>query len=224
MVIQKMHRLFAELKHYNMAKTPKIPIIDTLSIEKKLWDEGFNRIMGLDEVGRGCLSGPVVAAGVIFAPGYSVPEITDSKVLNASKREELNLQIKEEALYWTIQESSVSEIDQFNILNASLLAMERCEMAKGADPDFLLIDGNRYKGTFRPHSCVIKGDLYSQSIAAASILAKVYRDQCMLALHEAYPQYGWDHNKGYATVDHYKGLKEYGPTDWHRRTFKLVKE
>lgn len=206
-----------------MTKTPKIPVADTLSIEKKLWEEGFQRVMGLDEVGRGCLSGPVVAAGVIFAPGHAIPEITDSKALHVAKREELSERIKQEAEFWTIQESTVAEIDQLNILQASLLAMERCELAMDADPDFLLIDGNRYRATLRPHHCVIKGDLHSQSIAAASILAKVHRDHLMRMLHESFPHYGWDHNMGYATQDHYDGLRENGPTEWHRKTFKLFK-
>lgn len=206
-----------------MTKTTKIPVIDTLSLEKKLWDEGFRRVMGLDEVGRGCLSGPVVAAGVIFAPGQSFPEITDSKALSAIKREELSILIKKEAVYWTIQESSVDEIDTLNILHASILAMERCENAVNADPDYLLIDGNRYRATLRSHHCVVKGDLHSQSIAAASILAKVYRDQFMLRLHDTYPHYGWNRNKGYATNDHYEGLRAHGPTEWHRKSFTLEK-
>jgi len=197
--------------------------MDTLAYEKKLWSEGFQRVMGLDEVGRGCLSGPVVAAGVIFKPGHSIPEITDSKTLSATQRERLSHQIKEQALFWTIQEASVEEIDQINILHASLLAMERCETALNALPDYLLVDGNRYGTTLRPHHCIIKGDLYSQSVAAASILAKVYRDQLMIDLHKLHPHYGWDRNKGYPTEDHYSGLDQYGATLWHRKSFKLAK-
>jgi ribonuclease HII len=197
--------------------------MDTLAYEKKLWSEGFQRVMGLDEVGRGCLCGPVVAAGVIFEPGTSIPEITDSKALSANQRELLSTRIKEEALFWTIQEASVDEIDRINILHASLLAMERCETHPEAEPDYLLIDGNRYRATLQPHHCIVKGDLHSQSVAAASILAKVHRDQFMIDLHEQHPHYGWDRNKGYPTEDHYAGLHQHGPTPWHRKSFKLTK-
>lgn len=194
---------------------------ERLSFEKKLWDEGYERVMGLDEVGRGCLSGPVVASGVIFEPGTSIPEIKDSKSLSLKDREDLSKVIKEQATYWTIQWCSPAEIDELNILWASIKAMQKCTDTEKANPDYLLVDGNRYGSTVLPHTCIVKGDDRSMSIAAASILAKVYRDKLMIELHEKYPHYGWDTNVGYPTKKHFEGLQEFGITKHHRRSFKL---
>jgi ribonuclease HII len=189
--------------------------------ELTLLSEGYSRIMGLDEVGRGCLAGPVVAAGVILDPN-NIPEgINDSKQLSAQKRESIASQIVETALFWTIQECSTIEIDEINILWASLRAMEKCVNTEGAHPDYLLIDGNRYIPTLIPHQCIVKGDSKSASIAAASILAKVYRDKLMKSLHDELPYYNWDKNVGYPTAAHYKGLLEYGITEHHRKSFNL---
>lgn len=195
--------------------------IDRTIHERILWEEGFERIMGLDEVGRGCLSGPVMAAGVIFAPGTWLPEVKDSKQLTLSEREELSGQIKEEAEFWTVQWCTAGEIDELNILKASIKAMNRCTRAKGADPDYLLVDGNRYSGSLHPHKCLVKGDDRSMSIAAASIIAKVYRDKWMIRQHEQYPHYGWDTNVGYPTQRHFEGLKKHGITKLHRKSFNL---
>lgn len=197
---------------------------ERLRFEKQLWKEGYRRVMGLDEVGRGCLSGPVVAAGVIFEPGTYIPEIVDSKQLAPDQREQLFEIIKERSSCWTIKWCTPQEIDQLNILWASIKAMEKCAKAEGADPDYLLVDGNRFGSSIYPHTCVVKGDDRSMSIAAASILAKVYRDRWMKDLHKEFPHFGWDTNVGYPTKKHYKGLKQYGITEHHRRSFKLRTE
>jgi len=194
---------------------------DRLYFERKLWAERFERVMGVDEVGRGCLAGPVVAAGVVFSSGESIPEIKDSKQLNEKERNELATIIREKAVYCTIQQCSPAEIDRMNILWASVKAMQKCAEADGANPDYLLVDGNRFTASLIPYTCVVKGDDRSQSIAAASILAKVYRDELMKKLHTEYPFYGWDTNVGYPTKTHYAGLKEKGYTRYHRKSFKL---
>lgn len=179
-------------------------------------------MMGLDEVGRGCLSGPVVAAGVILKPGVKLDyRIADSKSIKEPIRNELAEHIKKKVQFWTVQLCTVQEIDELNILYASLKAMNRCTEVSGADPDFLLVDGNRYTDSLIPHACVIKGDDRSVSIGAASILAKVYRDQYMKKLHHKFPHFGWDKNVGYPTREHFKGLLENGYTVHHRKSFKL---
>ncbi|NGP89317.1 ribonuclease HII [Fodinibius halophilus] len=198
--------------------------IDRIQFEQRLWNEGFERVMGLDEVGRGCLSGPVVAAGVIFKPGTFIDEIRDSKTLSLKDRKELTVEIKDKAEYWTIQWCSPEEIDKWNILHASIKAMNRCAETEDAAPDYLLVDGNRYSSGLCPYKCLVKGDHRSMSIAAASIIAKVYRDEWMIELHEKYPHYGWDTNVGYPTAQHYKGLKEHGFTPYHRQSFNLRTE
>ncbi|PWN05157.1 ribonuclease HII [Rhodohalobacter mucosus] len=199
--------------------------MDRYRFEKQLWSEGFRRIMGLDEVGRGCLCGPVVAAGVIIRPDYSLNrDVADSKTLTEKEREELALEIKEESEFWTVQESSAAEIDRINILRASLQAMVKCTKETGANPDYLLVDGNRFVPSLIRYKCVVKGDDKSASIAAASILAKVYRDRLMRNLHQDYPVYGWDTNVGYPTQQHFDGLQKHGYTKHHRKSFKLRTE
>lgn len=195
--------------------------MDRLEIERRLWSEGYRRVMGLDEVGRGCLSGPVVAAGVILRPGTTLKGVRDSKQLSLAERTEQEQRIKEAAAYWTIQWCEPTVIDQLNILHASLKAMQKCSRQEQALPDYLLVDGNRYGSTIYPHRCVVGGDDKSLSIAAASILAKVYRDKLMKRLHEDYPHYGWDTNVGYPTRQHFAGLAKYGITRHHRRSFNL---
>nr|WP_217988410.1 ribonuclease HII [Aliifodinibius salipaludis] len=194
---------------------------DRIMFERQLWGEEYERVMGLDEVGRGCLSGPVVAAGVIFEPGTFVEAIRDSKKLTLAERKKLTKQIKKEALYWTIQWCNPSEIDELNILHASIKAMTKCAEAEDANPDYLLVDGNRFSSGLCPHKCIVGGDDRSMSIAAASIIAKVYRDEWMIKLHEEYPHYGWDTNVGYPTAKHFKGLKKHGATKFHRQSFNL---
>lgn len=197
---------------------------DRLKFEKQLWSEGYQRIMGLDEVGRGCLSGPVVAAGVILEPETEMEGVQDSKKLTLAERLELSEVIKSKAVFWTIKWCSPEEIDELNILWASIKAMQKCTETDGAEPDYLLVDGNRFGSSIYPHSCIVKGDDRSLSIAAASILAKVYRDEWMMNLHEDYPHFGWDTNVGYPTKKHFEGLKEHGITEYHRRSFKLRTE
>lgn len=199
----------------------KVQNIDRLQFERQLWSEGFDRVMGLDEVGRGCLAGPVVAAGVVFKPGTFVEEIRDSKTLSLKERMSLTKRIKELAAFWTVQWCMSAEIDELNILHASIKAMHRCAAEEKARPDYLLVDGNRFSPGLCPHKCLVKGDDRSMSIAAASIIAKVFRDKWMIELHEEYPYYGWDTNVGYPTAQHYSGLKEYGYTEYHRQSFKL---
>lgn len=178
--------------------------------------------MGLDEVGRGCLCGPVVAAGVILHPNSRLSsDIADSKTIDEENRIRLAAEIREKACYWTIQKCSAKEIDDINILKASFKAMIRCSEDEGADPDYLLVDGNMFTSSMIPHSCIVQGDDKSASIAAASILAKVYRDRLMRELHEKFPVYGWRTNVGYATREHFEGLKKHGYTEHHRLSFAL---
>jgi len=174
-------------------------------------------------VGRGCLAGPVVAAAVILPSDYRNPWIQDSKKLSKQTREELIQEIKGAALGWAIAEASVAEIDRINILQASFLAMERAIQQLPQTPEHLLIDGNRWKSTL-PYSftCVIKGDGKFASIAAASILAKVYRDDLMEKLAQEFPHYGWEQNAGYPTKKHREGIQSHGSCDWHRKSFQLL--
>ena len=181
-------------------------------IEQQLWGEGFNRVMGLDEVGRGCLAGPVVAAGVILRPGTTIKGVRDSKKLTEKERVELAEIIKSESLFWTVKEGSLEEIERLNILWASLHTMQKCVEESGADPDYLLVDGNRYTTSLIPYTCVVKGDDKSVSIGAASILAKVYRDELMKKLDKEFPEFGWKKNVGYPTPVHKKALIEHGYT------------
>lgn len=194
---------------------------ELLAIERSLWSEGYSRIMGLDEAGRGCLCGPVVAAGVVLRPGDGIPGVDDSKALTPGKREELSAVIQEKALFWAVRELPPGEIDRLNILRASLTAMAQCAEAEGADPDYLLVDGNRFHPVLVPHRCVVGGDASSMSIAAASILAKVHRDRIMVELDAACPEYGWARNKGYPTREHYAAIQAHGVTPHHRRSFRL---
>ena len=183
-----------------------------------------NRIeAGCDEVGRGCLAGPVVAAAVILPADYENPWINDSKKLGKSQRDELIVEIKLKSLDWAIAEATVAEIDQINILNASFLAMSRAiEMLK-VKPEHLLIDGNRWKSKLEySYSCIIKGDGKFASIAAASILAKVHRDQMMEDLATSFPHYGWESNVGYPTKTHREGIQKHGISPWHRKSFQLL--
>jgi ribonuclease HII len=178
---------------------------------------------GCDEAGRGCLAGPVFAAAVILPVGYEQPLMGDSKQVCRSVRCMLRRHIEENALAWAVASVSPHEIDRINILNASHLAMHRAIKKLGVMPEFLLIDGNRfkaYKGI--AHVCVVGGDATYMSIAAASILAKTHRDEYMQALGRQYPMYLWEQNKGYPTAAHYAAIAKYGITKHHRQTFRLV--
>lgn len=178
---------------------------------------------GCDEAGRGCLAGPVFAAAVILPPGYRNPELNDSKLLSHKQREKLRLEIEKEALAWAIGICSAGEIDTINILNASFLAMHRAIGKLSIRPGHLLIDGNRFKAfPGITHTCIVKGDGKFMSIAAASVLAKTYRDDLMLKLHQEFPLYRWDSNKGYPTMKHREVIAVQGPTKYHRMTFRLL--
>lgn len=178
---------------------------------------------GCDEVGRGCLAGPVVAAAVILPSDYSNPWINDSKKLSKNNRNDLIGEIKSKALAWAIAEASVEEIDRINILNASFLAMNRAILQLGIKPEHLLIDGNRWRSELTyPYTCIVKGDGKMASIAAASILAKVYRDELMEKLAADFPHFAWERNAGYPTTAHRAGIEKYGTTIWHRKSFQLL--
>lgn len=180
---------------------------------------------GCDEAGRGCIAGPVFAAAVILSPDFSNPVLDDSKKLSAKKRDELRKLIEQEALDWGVAMVNEKEIDQINILNASFLAMHRALEKLQPVPEQLLIDGNRFKPYGEiPYSCIVKGDGIYASIAAASILAKTHRDEYMESLHQQYPEYGWDKNRGYPTRAHRKAIYRHGPTPCHRRSFRLLDE
>ena len=197
--------------------------VDRLHAERQVWSEGFSRVMGLDEVGRGCLCGPVVAAGVIFSPGYEPPAgLRDSKKLTRENRERLAKEIRETCLFWSVQCVSHQQIDRINILRASLLAMQQCVEAAEPAPDILFIDGNQPLNLLIPQQTMVKGDDRSATIAAASVLAKVFRDDWMQKLHKEFPQYGWDRNVGYPTREHREALREHGPTPYHRMSFRLL--
>lgn len=177
---------------------------------------------GCDEAGRGCLAGPVFAAAVILPPDFVSEELNDSKQLKEKKRYELREYIEANALAWAVGIVDHQEIDKINILNASFLAMHRAVDALKIKPQHLIIDGNRFKKYGdTPHTCVVKGDGKYLSIAAASILAKTYRDDYMIELHREFPNYDWDHNKGYPTAKHRAAIKEFGITKYHRLSFNL---
>lgn len=178
---------------------------------------------GCDEVGRGCLAGPVVAAAVVLPPRFSHPHLDDSKKMSWSKRLELDAYIREKAVTFAIGHCSPAEIDEINILQASFLAMRRAVEQLSPSPAHLLVDGNRFKAIEGlEHTCVIKGDGKFMSIAAASVLAKVHRDRWMAELDTEYPGYGWRRNVGYPTRQHRSAIAELGPCAQHRRSFQLL--
>lgn len=180
---------------------------------------------GCDEAGRGCLAGPVFAAAVIFPTDFRHKELNDSKKLSESKRKEFRDLIEKEATAWAIARVDAPEIDEVNILNASFLAMHRAIDQLKTTPTSLLIDGNRFNAYPNiPHHCIIKGDGKYLSIAAASILAKTYRDEFMQKLAVQFPVYSWKTNKGYPTKAHREAIRTYGPTDYHRRSFRWLPE
>jgi ribonuclease HII len=178
---------------------------------------------GLDEAGRGCLAGPVVAAYVILPPKYKHKLLNDSKQLSAKQREMLQEEIKKDAVEWSIAEVGNEEIDKINILNASFLAMHHALNDLKCLPDLLLIDGNRFK-KYKDlrHECIVEGDCKFLSIAAASVLAKTYRDELMKNLALVHPEYGWETNMGYATLRHRKAIEAHGITSYHRKSFNLT--
>ena len=187
--------------------------------EEKYYDRGMKLICGVDEAGRGPLAGPVCAAAVILPAHIDIPGLDDSKKLSDKRRRELYPIIKEQAIAYSIGLADCKEIDEINILQATFLAMERAISAMDIKPEVALIDGNRQKDFGLPVETVVHGDSLSASIAAASILAKVTRDDLMLEMAQEYPQYGFEIHKGYGTKAHYAALAEFGPCPIHRMTF-----
>jgi ribonuclease HII len=180
---------------------------------------------GCDEAGRGCLAGPVYAAAVILPEDIDIPMLNDSKKLSDKQRYQLRPLIEEKAIAWAVGVVDHKEIDEINILNASFLAMHRAIDQLKTCPEFLLIDGNRFKKYKEiPHECMVKGDGRFLSIAAASVLAKTYRDDFMDKIHEEFPHYDWNKNKGYPTKKHREGIVKHGPTSYHRMSFRLTNE
>ena len=178
---------------------------------------------GCDEAGRGCLAGAVFAAAVILPPDYENALLNDSKQLTERRRYELRTQIERDALSWAVGIVGPDEIDRINILRASILAMHRALYQLQPRPEAVIVDGNRFtRWQDVPYTTIIKGDGKYLSIAAASVLAKTYRDDYMLRLADDYPQYDWQHNKGYPTPSHREAIRRYGPTPVHRRTFNLL--
>ena len=193
--------------------------VNMWQFEEKYYNQGIRMVCGVDEAGRGPLAGPVCAAAVILPEHIEIPGLDDSKKLSDKRRRELFPLIQEQAIAYGIGMADCHEIDEINILQATFLAMERAINALNVKPEIALIDGNRQKDFGLPTETVIKGDSLSASIAAASILAKVTRDDLMLDMAQQYPQYGFEIHKGYGTKAHYAALAEFGPCPIHRMTF-----
>ncbi len=192
---------------------------DLWTLENEIAAEGYETLCGVDEAGRGPLAGPVYAAAVILPRGLVIPGLNDSKKLPEKRREELFDVICRQAQAYSIAFANVEEIEEKNILGATMLAMNRAIAGLGKKPDLALIDGNRNAGIQFPSRCVVKGDAKCADIAAASILAKVSRDRVMLELAKEYPQYHFEQHKGYGTALHYAALREFGPSPVHRPSF-----
>lgn len=180
---------------------------------------------GCDEAGRGCLAGSVFAAAVILPPDFHHPLLNDSKQMTARNRDTLRSIIEREAVAWAVAEITAARIDEINILNASFEGMNSAVMQLTVAPQFLAIDGNRFRTTLElPYACIVKGDGKYADIAAASVLAKTHRDEYMMRLHDEYPQYGWDRNKGYPTREHRLAIRRHGLTPYHRLSFNHDKD
>jgi len=185
------------------------------------WSD-FQLEAGADEAGRGCLAGPVTAAAVLFRSGFTEPRLNDSKKLSKKDRDYLRPLIEDMALSFHVVHIDAREIDKINILNASVKGMSICLERLEPSPEFAIIDGTRFHRLAHiPHQCIIKGDSKYLSIAAASILAKTYRDELMYELDQEFPEYGWKKNKGYPTKEHVASLIKHGPCSYHRKTFRL---
>ena len=212
------------LKYKQSQAQEKIRIEKMLVEEKKLWEQGFTLLAGLDEAGRGPLAGPVVAAACVLPERFDLPGLNDSKMLTESKRERLYTQIQAQALDFAVGSADSTEIDAINILQAAKLAMKRAVEGLAVRPQYLLIDALKLPDVHFPQLSLIKGDRLSASIAAASIIAKVTRDRLMLELHTLYPEYSFHKNKGYGTSEHMKALRRLGPCPLHRRSFEPVRQ
>ncbi|KGO79247.1 ribonuclease HII [Flavobacterium beibuense] len=183
----------------------------------------FSLETGTDEAGRGCLAGPVTAAAVILPDNFELKLLNDSKKLNEKTRDQLRPIIEEMALCYHVTNIEPEIIDEINILNASIKAMQNCITKLTPTPEYIIVDGNRFKPVNNiPYSCIVKGDGKYLSIAAASVLAKTYRDEYMNKIHEEFPMYNWKKNKGYPTIEHREAIKKYGITKYHRKSFRLL--
>ena len=192
-------------------------------LSKKFSEHFFEA--GTDEAGRGCLAGPVTAAAVILPDDFEHPLLNDSKQLTEKDRDFLRPIIEQSALCYSVTHLDSGVIDEINILNASIKAMQECIKKLNPMPLHIIVDGNRFKAIDNiPHTCIIKGDSKFMSIAAASILAKTYRDEFMCRIHEEFPMYNWKQNKGYPTLEHREAIRQYGTTPYHRMTFRLLPE
>jgi ribonuclease HII len=211
-------------REFGTEKTEHVGISPSIRPEKIYWDRGLARVAGVDEAGRGCLAGPVVAAAVIFPPFFQLEGVRDSKALSPAQREAVAADIRRTALAVGVGLCSPEEIDRLNILWASLEAMRRAAAHLDLPPDVLLVDGNRgLPDAAWPTYPLVGGDARCHGIAAASIVAKTVRDALMRDLHAAHPEYGWAKNAGYPTPAHYAALERHGPTPHHRRSFRLVR-
>lgn len=180
---------------------------------------------GCDEAGRGCLAGSVFAAAVILPPDFHHPLLNDSKQMSARNRDTLRAIIEREAVAWAVADIPAGRIDEINILNASFEGMNTAIRQLSVAPQFIAVDGNRFRAQLTlPYACIVKGDGKYADIAAASVLAKTHRDEYMMRLHEEYPQYGWDRNKGYPTREHRLAIRRYGLTPYHRLSFNHEKD
>jgi len=180
---------------------------------------------GTDEAGRGCLAGPVTAAAVILPEDFNLNLLNDSKKLSEKTRDFLKPLIEEQAICYSVTHLDPLVIDEINILNASIRAMQECVTKLNTAPLYIIVDGNRFKPINNiPYSCIIKGDSLYTSIAAASVLAKTYRDEYMNRIHEEFPMYNWKQNKGYPTKEHREAIRKYGTTKYHRMSFRLLPE
>ena len=200
-------------------------ILPTLNIEKKLWDQGYSLVCGIDEVGRGSFAGPVVAGAVIFSADSEIPVgVADSKLLGPRQRENLAVRIKNQALSWAVAEISVTHINKVGIGKATQMAFRKAVKSLDKNPDYILVDAFYIKHLNRKRQQAVKdGDTICATIAAASIIAKVHRDKMMKKLHKKYPQYGFAKHKGYGTKIHQQALKKHGLSKIHRRSFNLDK-
>lgn len=189
----------------------------------KLNYSGFTLEAGTDEAGRGCLAGPVVAAAVILPTDFKHEFLNDSKQLSEKKRQELRPFIIENALSWAVSFVHNEEVDTINVLQASITGMHRSIEQLTTQPEFIIVDGNKFKNYHKiPHETIVKGDAKFMSIAAASVLAKTYRDEFMEKIHKEFPQYNWQKNKGYPTKEHRAAIAKFGATKYHRKSFKLL--
>jgi ribonuclease HII len=180
---------------------------------------------GSDEAGRGCLAGPVTAAAVIFSENYSLKDLNDSKLISEKLRKKLTPKIELDAISFAVTHIDPQVIDNINILNASIMAMHESIIKLTPAPEFIIIDGNRFKQLNNiPYATIVKGDSKYLSIAAASVLAKTYRDEYMNSIHEEFPMYNWKKNKGYPTLEHREAIRKYGITKYHRLSFRLLPE